>query len=94
MIKNKDKEVDVEKFIELVNNDLAKTSIIKDNKTEKLRNLWKEVNNYNYSKEDELINNLIKNNTEKFDTLKSIIKEEIKYNKEQQDNFKENKLTI
>ncbi|MDD4151631.1 MAG: hypothetical protein PHR68_03375, partial [Candidatus Gracilibacteria bacterium] len=89
-----EKEVNSSEFISLVNNDLAKTSIIKDNKTEKLRNLWTEVNNYNYSKEDKIINNLIKNNTEKFDTLKSIIKEEIKYNKELEKKFKENKLTL
>lgn len=94
IIKNSEKEVNSGEFISLVNNDLEKTSIIKDNKTEKLRNLWTEVNNYNYSKEDKIINDLIKNNTEKFDTLKSIIKEEIKYNKELEKKFRENKLSL
>lgn len=44
----------------MINADLAKTSITKDNKTEKLRKLWVETNSYDYSKEDKIISDLEK----------------------------------
>jgi hypothetical protein len=78
----------------LINSDLAKKSITSDNRTEKLRNVFSEVNKYDYNKEDKIINDLIQNNTAKFDTLKSIINKEIQETRKLKQNLKDNKLSI
>lgn len=75
--KNKDVSVTTKEFIALMNEDLAKKSIISDNRTQKIRDIWAEVNKYNYAKEDKIIKDLQKNNEDKWNTLKSIINKEI-----------------
>jgi hypothetical protein len=75
--KNKDVSITTKEFLVLMNEDLAKKSITSDNSTQKIRDIWAELNKYNYSKEDKLIKDLQKNNEEKWNTLKSIINKEI-----------------
>jgi vacuolar-type H+-ATPase catalytic subunit A/Vma1 len=42
---------------------------------------------YSYSKEDKMINELLKNNEEKFNTVRDILNEEISKNKELKTNL-------
>ncbi|MFC1797773.1 hypothetical protein ACFLY2_00915 [Patescibacteria group bacterium] len=47
-----------------------------------VRNIWEQVNNMTYSKEDALIAELQKNNREKFEALSDIVNTEIIENKQ------------
>lgn len=64
---------------------VAGESITSDPNTQQLQNLWKDVANISYSKEDAIIEELRKNSEEKFQTLTDIITTEIKYSQEQQE---------
>lgn len=94
IIDHKDATVSNKEFLILINKDLAKKSITSDPRTDKIRDTWASVNNYDYAKEDSLINDLIKNNTAKFDTLKSILQNEINETRKLKEQIKSNKLTI
>jgi hypothetical protein len=79
---NKDEVVDNKKFKQLINKSLSSKSVTSDPKTDKLLKLWEHVNSMTYSKENTLINELQKNNRDKFDTLKDIVNTEIIKNKD------------
>jgi hypothetical protein len=49
--------------------------------------LWNETFKYSFSKEDKLIQELLKNNEDKFNTLKDVINDEINKNRELQKNL-------
>lgn len=87
-IENKEnKVVSNKEFKNLINESMLSNSIIKDPKLNPLREIWNQVNNITYSKENKLIEELQKNNTEKFDTIKDIINTEILKNKELRKNI-------
>jgi hypothetical protein len=54
---------------------------------EKILNVWEEVNNMTYSKQDTIIKELKDNNRAKFDALTDIINTEIIKNKELKEKF-------
>jgi hypothetical protein len=83
----------------LVNKSLSNEIFTKDPRTDKVKELWNEVNNYTYSKEQALIDDLSKNNSEKFEAINTILNNELNKNKllkkDLKDVFnKENKLFI
>ncbi len=78
----KNETVDNLEFKKLINKSLSSKTITSDNKLEKVRWIWEEVNNMTYSKEDKLIKELQDNNIEKFEVVKDIINTEIIKNKE------------
>lgn len=78
---NKSEEITNLEFKKNINSFLSSEIVTKDPKLDELRNVWKEVNNYTFSKEDKIIDDLYKNNIDKFQTVKSIITSEIEYNK-------------
>jgi hypothetical protein len=79
-------------FITYVNTQLSHRKITWDIKTQELRDLWSEVQQISYSKQDAFIDDLRIHNENKFDTLKSIISTEIDYTKKVQKNL-ENSAT-
>lgn len=93
---NKDETVSNEEFVYLVNKGLSSKSIVWDESTKELRQLWKDVANMTYSKEDKFINDLKERNKAKFDTLKGIINTEKQITKDQINSIKnfENKSNI
>ena len=74
---NNEDMISVDEFHERINEQLASENFISDPRTKQIQNIWKQINNYTYSKEDELINKLKETNKEKFDLLKDIINTEI-----------------
>lgn len=80
---NKDIKVDNKDFISIVNLALSSKEVANNPKTEKLRNLWTEVWNLTYEKENKKISELLKNNEEKFQTVKNILNTEIEQTKSQ-----------
>jgi len=68
-----------------VTNQLASETITSEPRTKDLQNLWKQVSEFTYTKEDAFIAELRENNTEKFQTLRDIISTEIQYSQEQQE---------
>jgi hypothetical protein len=56
---------------------------------DKIRELWDNVNNMTYSKEDNMINKFKESNNEKFDLLKDIVNTEIINNKKTQEKFED-----
>ena len=59
-----------------ISKQLAKKSVQSDLKAQKLVENWKQTLNYSFSKENEIISNLLKNNENKFKTLENIINSE------------------
>ncbi len=96
MQNNSDETVSNKEFISLVNKWLASKNLWSEENIGKLRNLWKDVSNMTYSKEDKFINELKEKNKAKFDTLKWIINTEKQVTKEQIKSIKniENKSNI
>jgi len=72
-------------FISYVNSRLASTSFTENNRTSEIQNIWQEVNNMRYTKEQDFIDELREKNKSKFDTFEAILKTEIEYSQEQQD---------
>lgn len=79
---NKSVTVDNTEFKKLVNNSLASNTITSNPKLDNLREVWNQVNNYTFSKEDKLIKELQDSNKEKFDVVTDIVNTEIIKNKE------------
>ena len=78
----KDVTVSNLEFKKLINKSLASKSITSNPKLDKVREVWKQVNNLTYSKENSLIKELQDNNREKFEVLSDILNTEIIENKE------------
>jgi hypothetical protein len=70
------------KFRQLVGKALSSKTITKDAKMSEIIEVWNNVNNMTYSKEDKLIKELKNNNRSKFDKLNDIINTEIIKNRE------------
>jgi len=85
--KNKEVTVSNSEFKKLVFENLSSKKFTNDSRFEELIDLWKNVENYTYSKEDKIISDLKQNNFDKFETLKDIINTEIIKNKELKKNF-------
>lgn len=85
---NKNEKITSKELLTTINNDLSKPEIISDPSTEKLRNIWKEVNSMTYSKEDKHIKELQDRSKEKFDTIIDIMNQEIEVNKKQIEELK------
>jgi hypothetical protein len=92
---NKSETLSNLEFKKEINKNLASLSITSDPKMDGIREVWEEVNNMTYSKEDKLIKKLSDSNKDKFETLKDIINTEIINNKKQKkyiEDFSNNKL--
>lgn len=87
MSKNKDVTVSNTEFKKLVLESLSSKKFTDDPRFEELFDLWDNVTNYTFSKEDKLISELQQNNFDKFETLKDIINTEIIKNKEFKKSF-------
>ncbi len=72
---NKDKTISNKEFIQSVNNVLSKKEF-SSHKYDELRKTWQTLAKNNYSKQDEIIKKLQRNNILKFETLKNIIENE------------------
>ncbi len=93
---NKDVTVTNLEFKQLISENLSSDKFTSDPRFDELRELWNNVNNYSYSWENKLIDELQKNNFEKFETLKDIVNTEIIKNKSFKEDFNDiiNKKTI
>lgn len=80
---NKEETVSNEEFVYLVNKWLSNKTIVWDETTKEIRQLWQDVANMTYSKEDKFIEELKKKNKDKFETLKWIINTEKQVTKDQ-----------
>ena len=82
--KNSKDTIWAKEFLAFINKQLSSDFIVKNREFDKLRHSYDLVNNYTFSKENKIIKNLQKENIEKFETLRNIIKKELKDTK----NFK------
>jgi predicted transcriptional regulator len=69
-------------FTDFMYNKLYSEKYLKDPKFDKLRKIWKDVKEYSYSKENEFIGKLVKNNEDNFKELEEILESEIKHNQD------------
>lgn len=76
-------------FQQYIMGQLASETITSDPNTRKLQELWKNVSEITYSKEDALIAKLKKDSEGRFQTLMDIISTEIEYTQEQQKNLQD-----
>ena len=83
---NKNVTVSNKDFISLVNESLSKPEFGENENLLQIREVWEDVQNMTYSKENKMIKELEENNREKFDTLKNIINTEIEKNKQLKEN--------
>ncbi len=74
---NKDVTISNSEFKKLVAKNLSDEGFVSDPRFDSLRKLWDDVNNYSYSWENKLIDDLQQNNIDKFQTLKDIVNTEI-----------------
>ena len=72
---------------------LASKTFSEDQSTRKIQDIWTQVFNFNFSKEDRLIEELAVYNRSKFQTLENIIQSEIDYSRQQRETL-ENMSTI
>lgn len=87
----KDNLVSSDEFLILVNKSLADKEFTSMNnkKIDEIKKVWEFASNYTYSKENLLIANLQKNNSEKFGLFRHILINEIKKNKELKKSLKD-----
>lgn len=69
MESQKDITLSNKEFIAYVNENLASTSVTENPRMNEIRHLWEDVNNFTYSNEDKLIENLLENKNGKFAEL-------------------------
>ncbi len=81
------KEVTSEEFKKIIAKELSNKNLYKSENTSKIAWVWRQALDYSYSKEDKMINELLKNNEEKFNTVRDILNEEISKNKELKTNL-------
>jgi len=74
-------------FMTYVNNGLASTSFTSNPRTAEIQNLWAEVWSMRYTKEQDFIDELREKNLNKFDTFEDILRNEIEYSQQQQNNL-------
>jgi len=72
-------------FISYVNAWISSESFTSNTRTSQIQNLWQEINNLKFTKQQDFITNLWQKNKEKFDTFEEILKSEIEYSKQQQE---------
>jgi hypothetical protein len=78
----KDIKMSASEFTDFMYNKLYSEKYLKDPKFDKLRKIWKDVKEYSYSKENEFIGKLVKNNEDNFKELEEILESEIKHNQD------------
>jgi hypothetical protein len=78
-----------EEFKKEISKNLASKSFTNDPQMAKFIELWNDVNNYTFSKENEIIANLEKNNEEKFSLVRDIINTEILKNRKFKEEVKD-----
>lgn len=74
-------------FMAYVHNGLASTSFTSNQTTAEIQNLWEEVWNMRYTKEQDFIDELREKNLNKFNTFEDILRNEIEYSQQQQNNL-------
>jgi len=84
---SKDIKVSNSDFISLVNDSLISTKFTSDPKLSELINVWNNVQNLTYSKEQKLTDKLVENNNEKYDILKDILNKELLETKKLKNNI-------
>ncbi len=89
MQENANETLDNDQFIQYVGTQLASETVTWDQATKELQNLWAEVRNLKYTKEDAFIADLQENSKNKFQTLVDIISTEIEYSDKQRNELKE-----
>jgi hypothetical protein len=85
----KDVTVSNSDFKLLVAESLSSDVFVSHPKYGSFRNVWDEVFEYNFEKEDSFIADLQKNNFDKFETLKDILHTEILKNKDLENNLQD-----
>ena len=80
-----------QEFLEHTTKQLASRSITEDPRTQELQNLWSEVRDITYSKEDAFIQELQENASAKFETLTEILETELEYSRQQRKNLETQK---
>lgn len=80
---NKTNTLTNKEFLENINKQLAKKIVTEDVRLDKLREIWKHVSNYSYSKEDKIIEWLVLNTKWKYNTIKDIVNKELDKTKKQ-----------
>ena len=83
------KKINNKKFIKNMSLSLSSTWITSNPKLDLIRNVWNNVENLTFSKENKLIEELKYNSREKFNTITDIINTEIIKNKTLRDKFKD-----
>lgn len=86
------KEVSTDEFKQLIVEELAKSNLSKTPAGQKLTQIWSDTLQYSFEKENELIEKLQENNSQKFTELETILNQEIQKNKQDQENLLENIL--
>ncbi len=86
--KEKNLKISNKDFIHKVNISLNKKKYIDDPRFNELRKTWNQLEQITYSKQDEIIKEALKNNIDKFETLKNILKTEKFKNKNLLKNIK------
>jgi len=74
-------------FISYVNTGLASPGFTENARTQEIRNVWNQVTSMNYTKEQDFIEELREKNKSKFDTFEAILKTEIEYSQQQQEDL-------
>lgn len=85
--KNTTNTISNSEFKKEVSKNLSSKWFTSDSRFDELRDLWENVDSYTFSEEDKVIDDLQKNNLDKFETLKDIINTEIIKNKEDKKDF-------
>jgi len=86
---NKEVGVDNTQFKQLVFENLASPLVTSDKRLDGIRKIWDDVEKLTYSKEDTLIRELAKTNSEKFQVLQDILNTEFIRNREQKNKYQD-----
>lgn len=86
---NKDVTISNEEFRKRISKNLAEWDFWSNSKLREIKNVWENVDNYTYSKEDKIISELQKYNSDKFNLVADILNTEIVKNEEFKKDFNE-----
>lgn len=87
--KNSNDQVSTDEFKKIMANELSKDYLYKEAWTSKIAWVWQDALKYSFTKEDKFIQDLVKNNEDKFNALKDILNEEKAKNRELQKNIEQ-----
>lgn len=86
---NKGEMASIDEMKKLFASEIQKESIVKDTKLDSLRWIWETALSYDFAEEDALIEQLQKDNKEKFESLKKSIEQEKEATKKQKESLQE-----